>query len=279
MSDSGTIILVVVCFCIFVSCAVGGWYAYQQYQLQNWKGSGTRLSADQLQAFLTAGGKPNTVNCQNLSDQKLSYPDHQGMAQLPDWAGFIQQKCATVPSAYTSNSSLFSQYYSSTTMANKLTNDPALTESQQIDSTGSYYLGNPISKKTITLTNTGVLSLKSNTSGTPTAMWSTPASSANTYILQFDSNNYNAGNLCVFQKGNGYPTWCMLPQVQVSTSGSSNNGQAVNLQAQQNAQLAAGNMKNSSDTASRFAMIDDAGNFCMYRGSPGNIQGSSIICK
>jgi len=279
MSQTGTIMLVLVCFSVFALCAVGGWYFYQQYQLQNWKGSGSKLTADQLQAFLAAGGKPNTVNCQNLSNQKLTYADHQGTAQLPDWAGFNLQKCTTVPTEFTANTSLFSQYYGSTTMANQLTNDPAITESQQIDSTGSYYLGNPVSKKTMTLDRTGVLSLKSNTSGTPTTIWSTPASTSNTYILQFDSNNYNSGNLCVFQKGNPLPTWCMLPQVQVSTTGSSNNGQSVNLQAQQDAQLAAGNLKNSSDTESRFAMIDDSGNFCMYRGSPGSIQGSSIICK
>jgi hypothetical protein len=67
----------------------------------------------------------------------------------------------------------------------------------------------------------------------------------------------------------------MLPRVtvqQTSTSGG-------NLAAIQQQQLASGNLKNDSDTASRFVMIDDAGQFCMYRGTPGNIQGTPIICK
>jgi hypothetical protein len=252
---------------------------YQQYQLQHWKGSGKRLTAAEMKAFLAGGGKHNTVNCQNLSDQKLTYSDHQGLAELPDWAGFIQQSCATVPTSFTSNTSLFSQYYSSTSMANQITNDPAMRESQQISSNGDYYLGNPISKKTLKLSGMGVLTLSSNTSGTPQTIWSTPASTSNTYTLKFDSNTYNAGNLCIFQKSNPFPTWCMLPQVTVSSSGTSTSGSSVNLQATQQAQLAAGNMKNDSDTASRFVMIDDAGNFCMYRGSPGGILGSSIACK
>jgi hypothetical protein len=279
MGSTGTIVLVIIVFLCLSLCAGGGWYLYQQYQLQHWKGSGTRLSAADMKAFLDGGGKANNVNCQNLSDKKLTYPDHQGLAELPDWAGFIKQSCATIPASFTSNTTLFSEYYGSTTMANQIANDPAMTESQQIDSTGNYYLANPVSKKTLKLNGSGVLTLTSNTSGTPRTIWSTPTSTANTYTLKFDSNTYNSGNLCVFQKNNPVPTWCMLPIVNVSTTASSTDGSSVNLQATQQAQLSAGNIKNDSDTARRFVMIDDAGNFCMYRGSPGGIIGSSIICK
>jgi hypothetical protein len=67
----------------------------------------------------------------------------------------------------------------------------------------------------------------------------------------------------------------MLPKVTVSTTSTSGG----NLAATQQQQLASGNLKNNNDSAPRFVMIDDTGNFCMYRGTPGNEQGAPIVCK
>lgn len=224
--------------------------------------------------------QPPKVDCQNLSNTKLAWTDpgdHRGMAGIEEWAGFKVQKCATKPTAYTNNPSLLSSYYSTKLSDGQVppNYDPALTEKQSVDSGGDSIVGNIVSGKTLELNSSGVLSLKSGS----TAQWSTPAGSASgTYTLKFDANTYNAGNLCVFDK-NGATPWCMLPRIAVSTSGSSTTGQAVNLSATQQSQLAGGKMKNNSDNNSRFVMIDDSGAFCMYRGNPGAPSGSPIVCK
>jgi hypothetical protein len=219
------------------------------------------------------------VNCQDMSNSQLTWtdPDHRGLAKIEDWAGFKLQKCTTKPAQYTSNTALFGYYYSTKLSGGQIppNHDPALTDKQAIDSSGEDVVENVVAGKKLEIASNGVLSLKT-ASG---AIWSTPAGSASgTYTLKFDANTYNAGNLCVFDKDGNTP-WCMLPRVAVSRTASSTDGSSVNLSATQQSQLASGNMKNSSDTAQRFAMIDDSGQFCMYRGSPGSIQGSSIACK
>jgi len=230
--------------------------------------------------FSQSDTPPPQVDCQNLSNTKLTWSgddDHRGMAGIEEWAGFKSQKCTTKPVAYTSNPSLLSSYYSTKLSDGQVppNYDPALTEKQSVDSGGDSVVGNIVSGKNLELNSTGVLSLKSGS----VAAWSTPAGTASgTYTLKFDANTYNAGNLCVFDK-NGATPWCMLPRVAVSASGSSTTGQSVNLASTQQSQLADGQMKNTYDNQPRFVMIDDSGQFCMYRGKPGSITGSSIVCK
>ena len=210
-----------------------------------------------------------TTDCQTISNNNLTWSGHRGLAALDAWGSFNFDNCATYPVAYTSTP-FFSQMYRKLGVGSPK-NDPALTEDQQIDDSGTNVIENIISKKKLELATNGVLSLRT---ATGTAVWSTPSGSGSNFKLKFDASSYNSGNLCVFDK-NGNTPWCMLPKVtvqQTSTSG----GNLATLQQQQ---LAAGNMKNTNDTAKRFVMIDDAGRFCMYRGTPGNIQGNSIVCK
>ena len=219
------------------------------------------------------------VNCQDMSNTQLTWanPDHRGLAKIEDWAGFKLKNCTTRPVAYTSNQSLFSNYYNAKLSGGQVppNYDPALTEKQSVDSSGYSVVGYIVAGKKLELNSSGVLSLKTGS----TTNWSTPGgSTSGTYTLKFDANTYNAGNLCVFDKDGATP-WCILPRVSVSTSGSSTTGAAVNLSATQQSQLASGNMKNSSDNQPRFAMIDDSGRFCMYRGNPGSSTGSPIVCK
>jgi hypothetical protein len=236
------------------------------------------------------GSTPSaTVNCQDLSNGKLSWPDHQGLASVADWAAFNYQHCTTLPTAYTSNLILFSNYYSNLGPAPPK-KDPALTENQKMESgSTTYYVGNPVSNKELSLTPDGVLSLKNSTTGAKD--WSTPSAGLNGAVLKFDSNAYNSGNLCIFPKTgtDPPPVWCMLQRISVPTTACSRTGggaacppgsySGTDLASYQNSLFNTAKLKNTTDTAARFVMIDDAGKFCMYKGSPGAIQGTSIICK
>jgi hypothetical protein len=71
----------------------------------------------------------------------------------------------------------------------------------------------------------------------------------------------------------------MLPQITLTTSGSSTDGSSVNMSATQQVQLSAGQFKNNNDTATRFMLLKDDETFCMYRGTPGAPQGNPIACK
>lgn len=267
------------CCCILV---IGGYLFYKDYQKKHWKGSGVRKTTAELDAMF--GTRPNiTIDCQKTSNERLAWEDHQGLTPLQDWAAFNYQYCTTSPVEYTANASLFSSYYSQLGTSSP-DNDPALTDGQQVESGTRYIVGNKIPGKFLKLEGNGALSLKNNASGV--VDWTTPASSSSITesVLKFDSNNYNSGNLCVFPKGGENPIWCMLSRVSVPTSSCSGSGCPAgsvsgDLQAAQAQVLGAANLKNSTDTASRFVMIDDGGQFCMYRGSPGAIQGSPIICK
>jgi len=223
-----------------------------------------------------------TVDCQNVSNTKLAWSGHKGLTPIEDWGNFNFQKCSTQPTSYTRNASIFGQYYSQLGQGPPK-NDPALTDKQSIDNSGRNIIENIISKKSLDFSSTGVLSLK-NSAGT--AVWATPGGAAATYTLKFDDADFNKGNLCVFDK-DGNTKWCMLPKVTVPTSACSGSGSncpsgsyaGADLAGYQRSLLAAGNLKTSNDTASRLVMIDDSGSFCMYRGTPGNVQGSAIICK
>ena len=261
------------CSAILSSSLYTGYRYYQNYQTMNWKGtSKKRLTRDEMDAYLANAINPkNTVICQSVSDSFLSWTGHQGMAGIEDWAGFVYQKCATIPTSISTNSNL-SAYYDSLGPASP-SQDPCLTDSQQIDSTGKTSLENPIAGKTLSLSGTGVLSLKSG----GTAIWSTPSGPPDSYTLGFDSNVYNLGNLCVFPSGGKPPLWCMLPQITVQTMARQGSGPSI--QDIQQTQLNTAHLKNFADTAPRFAMISDSGAFCMHRGTPGNIQGTFVICK
>lgn len=221
------------------------------------------------------------TDCQTVSNDNLAWPGHRGLTELATWGNFNFDKCTTYPTAYTTTPQ-FSQLYQTLGVGSPK-NDPALTDAQKIDDSGTNIVENIISKKKLELSTNGVLSLKTDTG---TVVWSTPPGSGSNFSLKFDSNNYNSGNLCVFDKDGNTP-WCMLPRVSVPTSACSGSGSncppgsytGSDLQGYQRSLLAAGKMKTTSDTAPRFVMIDDAGQFCMYRGTPGNIQGSYIMCK
>lgn len=223
-----------------------------------------------------------TVDCQDISNTKLGWPGHKGLTPIEDWGNFNFQKCSTYPAAYTGNAGVFGQYYSQLAQGPPK-HDPALTDQQSIDNSGKNIIENIISKKSLEFSPGGVLSLK-NSSGT--AEWVTTGGADDTYTLKFDQDDYNKGNLCVFDK-DGHTKWCMLPKVTVPTSACSGSGSScpagaytgTDLAGYQRSLLAAGNLKTSTDAASRFVMIDDSGAFCMYRGTPGNVQGSAIICK
>ena len=211
-----------------------------------------------------------TVDCQNLSNTKLGWPGHKGLTPIEDWGNFNFQKCSTYPTAYTSNKALFSTFYTTLGQGSPK-HDPALTDQQSLDNSGNYSVENIISKGKLEFSSTGVLSLKNSSGAT---LWSTPGGASGTYTLKFDQDTYNNGNLCIFDK-NGNKPWCMLPKVTVSTTSTTGG----DLAATQQQQLSSGNLKNNSDQAHRFVMIDDSGQFCMYRGTPGNEQGAPIVCK
>lgn len=315
------VLFLVICCCILI--AASGFVYYQDYKKKTWKGASKKLTLAELNAMF--GTRPDkTIDCQNVSNETLTWKDHQGLAAIVDWAAFNYQYCNTIPESYTSNVNLFSNYYS-VLGPSPPKNDPALTESQEIESGKVYIIGNPVSGKILKLDGTGVLTLKNNTSGV--IDWSTPGSSITKAVLKFDSNTYNAGNLCVFEKDKNLPIWCIqdqiwstIPTTACSSSSSSSTaspfdccgakacrpdvamdavcaGWAANnppssgsncppgsytggdLATYQNTRLNEANLKNTSDTQPRFAMISDSGTFCVYRGAPGSIQGSPIICK
>jgi hypothetical protein len=169
---------------------------------------------------------------------------------------------------------MFNTYYQNLARQNP-NQDPAITDHQSIDNKGHGTVFNPVSKKSLVLSQTGALSLYNNSS--ETIEWSTPAGPhSNTYSAKFDSSFNNNGNFCVFESGESDPIWCILPQITVTTS---LNNQPGDLASIQNNQLAAGNMKNSYDARPRFAMVDDSGQFCVYKGAPGSGQTTQIICK
>jgi hypothetical protein len=221
-----------------------------------------------------------TVDCQNLSNTKLGWPGHKGLVPIEDWGNFNFQKCSTYPTAYTSNKALFSTFYANLGPGTPK-HDPALTDQQSLDNSGNYSVENIVSKSKLEFSGTGILSLKN---GSGATMWSTPGGASGTYTLKFDQDNFNNGNLCVFDK-DGNTKWCMLPKVTVPTQACSGDGcpsgsySGADLASYQKSLLQAGNIKAGSDSAPRFVMIDDTGNFCMYRGTPGNEQGAPIVCK
>jgi len=220
------------------------------------------------------------VDCQTISNTKLTWPGHKGLTPIEDWGNWNFQKCATYPEAYTRNSSVFGAYYSQLGQGQPK-HDPALSEEQSIDNSGKAVIENVISKMKLDFSATGVLSLVNSTGA---AVWSTPGGTTDTYTLKFDQDNFNKGNLCVFDK-NGTTKWCMIPKVTVPTQACSGDGcppdsySGSDLSSYQQSLLQAGNLKAGNDSATRFVMIDDSGSFCMYRGTPGNVQGSAIICK
>jgi hypothetical protein len=265
-------------FCCVILMVAGGfgyfkWKEYKENQAQEIEDQKLLKMKPTLGDDWADDTPESTIDCQQVSNQNLAWNEHRGLTELETWASFRLQKCSTMPVAYTSTPQ-FAQMYEKLGAAppNK---DPALTDAQKLDTSGNSSVENIISKKKLELSTNGVLSLKTDTGA---VLWTTPSGSGSDFSLKFDSNVYNAGNLCVFNKDNQTP-WCMLPRVSVQQSSETTDGSSVNLQSVQQQQLASGNMKNTSDTAKRFVMIDDAGNFCMYRGKPGSIQGSSIICK
>lgn len=239
---------------------------------------------EETDAFFNSGGVATAnVDCQSMSNTQLSWIGHKGKAALPDWAGFQLQKCATYPVAFTSNTSLLSSWYSANSNAPPK-GDPFLSESSSMESGTSSFIGNPVANKHIVVRGDGSLAAytgpNTSTDSTQTPMWATPANSPGSYVLKFDANNSNAGNLCVFPKSGGDPVWCILPRITLAEASTTTTGQpTVNLQSQQQAQLVAANFKNVNDTVARFALLKDDGTFCVYRGTPGSQQGTSIVCK
>jgi hypothetical protein len=128
-------------------------------------------------------------DCQNTSDNNLTWPGHRGLAELEKWGSFNFDNCATYPSAYTSTP-LFAQIYQKIGSGSPK-DDPALTEDQQIDDTGTNIIRNVISKKKLELATNGVLSLKTDAGEVP---WRTPAGSGSEFKLKFDQNVNNNGN-------------------------------------------------------------------------------------
>ena len=282
--DSIIFILLIFCICSTICCVclstIGGIAVASQSSTgptaPTWSPSkAPAVHLDRAQTLALLGqvqGQSATpqVNCQNLSDQNLTWTGHQGLLDLQDWANFNYQSCNTIPHAYTTTQ-MFSTYYQNIAQQNP-NKDPAITDQQSIDSTGKGTVFNPVSNASLVISQTGSLSLKKN----GVTIWSTPASTSGTYSAKFDSSYNNKGNFCVFRGSETAPIWCMLPQVTITTS---LNNQPGNLQAIQDQQLASAHLKNSSDTRSRFVMVDDQGNFCMYSGYPGPGQTSQIICK
>ncbi len=272
---------------IFIGCCCVILFAYYVYRNSKSKStpSSSPLSQAELDSFF-GSRSPNTadvVDCQTMSNTQLTWIGHKGMAELPDWAGFQLQKCATYPSALTTNSSLLASWYNNNVNAPPK-GDPFLGENSSLESGTQNFIGNPVANRHIIVRGDGSLAAfnGANTSmdATQTPLWTTPASSQGTYVLKFDTNYSNAGNLCVFPKSGGAPIWCIQPQITLQTASTTTTGQAtVNLQAQQQAQLVAAGLKNTNDTSTRFALLKDDGTFCTYRGSPGSEQGGAIACK
>lgn len=199
--------------------AIAGYIQYQNYQKLNWKG-GTRsaMTAEQLALLAGQPVTPN-VDCQNLSNTKFAWPpSHQGMAAIQDWAGFVYQNCRTYPSAITTNTDVMTAYYSN--MGPKPPDkDPAMTDAQQIDSSGKYSLENPLAKKNITVSSLGAVKFGDTANGHN--IWASPAgppAGSGNYTMKFDSNTYNKGNLCVFPPNSNLPSWCIQPQISVPTT-------------------------------------------------------------
>jgi len=258
-------LLVLCCLSLVVAVSVAFYFDWKKRKEADEEAENKRFLNQKVPTGDESSSPAATTDCQTVSNNNLTWSGHRGLAGLETWGSFNFDKCATYPTAYTTTAHFPEMYQKIGAGSPK--NDPALTEDQQIDDSGTNVIENIISKKKLELATNGVLSLRSDTG---TAAWSTPSGSGTNFKLKFDPS----GNLCVTDK-DGKTPWCMLPKVtvqQTSTSG----GNLATLQQQQ---LAAGNMKNTNDTAKRFVMIDDAGRFCMYRGTPGNIQGNSIVCK
>ena len=262
-------ILLLCCLSLFCSAAVAFYFDWKKRKEEEEEAENKKFMNQKVPVRDESSSPTSTTDCQTISNVNLAWPGHRGLTELETWGSFNFDKCDTYPVAYTTTP-LFSQIYEKIG-AGSPNKDPALTDRQQIDDTGTNTVENIIAGKKLSLATNGVLSLKTSTGS---VVWSTPPGTGSNFKLRFDASSYNKGNLCVSDKDGNTP-WCMLPRVtvqQTSTSGG-------NLAAIQQQQLAAGNLKNDTDTASRFVMIDDAGQFCMYRGTPGNIQGNPIICK
>lgn len=94
----------------------------------------------------TESSSPATkTDCQSISNNNLTWSGHRGLAELETWGSFTFDKCATYPVAYTSTS-LFAQMYQKIGVGSPK-NDPALTEDQQIDDSGTNVIENIVSKK------------------------------------------------------------------------------------------------------------------------------------
>lgn len=262
-------ILILCCLSFAVAAAVAYYFDWKKRKEEEEEAENKRFLNQPVASSTDSSSPSSTTDCQTVSDANLTWAGHRGLSELGTWGSFNFDKCSTHPTAYTTTAHFAEMYQKIGVGSPK--NDPALTEDQQIDDSGTNVIENIVAKKKLELATNGVLSLRTDTG---TALWSTPSGTGTNFKLKFDASSYNSGNLCVFDKDGNTP-WCMLPRVtvqQTSTSG----GNLATLQQQQ---LAAGNMKNTNDTAKRFVMIDDTGRFCMYRGTPGNIQGNSIVCK
>lgn len=262
-------LFIICCLSLAVAAVIAYYFDWKKRKEEEEEAANKRFMNQPVPNDTDSSSPATTTDCQSVSDGNLAWPGHRGLTELETWGSFNFDNCTTEPAAYTTTA-LFSQMYQKLG-AGAPKNDPALTEDQQIDDSGGNVIENVVSNKKLELATNGVLSLRTNTG---TAIWSTPSGTGTNFKLKFDASSYNSGNLCVFDKDGNTP-WCMLPKVTVQTQSTSGG----NLAALQQQQLAAGNMKNTSDTAKRFVMIDDTGRFCMYRGTPGNIQGNSIVCK
>ena len=262
-------LFILCCLSLIIAGSVAFYFDWKKRKEEEEEAENKRFMNQKVPSGGESSSPEATSDCQTISNDNLAWPGHRGLTALDTWGSFNFDKCTTYPIAYTTTSRFAEMYQKIGAGSPK--NDPALTEDQQIDDSGTNVIENIISKKKLELATNGVLSLRTDTG---TAIWSTPSSTGTNFKLKFDASSYNSGNLCVFDKDGNTP-WCMLPKVTVQTQ-STSGGNLATLQQQQ---LAAGNMKNTSDTAKRFVMIDDGGRFCMYRGTPGNIQGNSIVCK
>jgi hypothetical protein len=276
-----TLLVFLGCFCVCI-IALLVYYIYKNSKSS--QEPSKPLSQSELDAFFGSGGTATSnVDCQNMSNTQLSWIGHKGTAELPDWAGFQLQKCATYPSTLTTNTSLLMSWYSANANSPPK-GDPFLGENASLESGTQNFIGNPVANKHIVLRGDGSLAAfngaNTSTDVTQVPLWSTTGSTPGTYVLKFDSTYSNAGNLCVFPKSGGAPIWCIQPQITLQTGSTTTTGQAsVNLQQQQQSQLIAAKLKNASDSSPRFALLKDDGTFCTYRGTPGSQEGGAIACK
>ena len=281
--DDNTGLYILGACAVLLICAIVAFVIYKNKKNKKSTNDFPKMSLADQQAFFASGGTPTeNVDCQAMSNGLLSWKGHKGKATLPDWAGFTLQKCPTYPETYTSNTALLSSWYSANSNGPPQ-GDPFLGESQSMDSgSTTNFIGNPVVQKHIVVTSDGGLAMYDGTDTTAdsTPIWKVGGGRASgTYTLKFDANNSNAGNLCIFPKSGSTPVWCMLPQITLTTSGSSNNGSSVNVSATQQAELTAAQFKNDNDRATRFMLLKDDGTFCMYRGAPASQQGNPIVCK